>query len=751
MTYALAASLVVSFGAIPPLAYLMMGLEIEEARVRRALEAATIPLGIAAAIWVAWWVGALVVLFGAARLADAWWGAYELEPIAHILIGILTILAVAGLLTQSWMPLGPAAGFWVNFGFVGLILASVLGSFWIFRLGYEPILRTILRNKAIFALLPMALVATGLSVWLGFSSAFSFLPGSILQSSAGKTLQETFPGLERQFMPKLDEGSFLYMPVTMPHGSLGESLDMVKQADILFEQIPEVEESIGKIGRADTPLDPAPIGMLETIVHYKPEYKEDERGRRLRFAVDENGDYKRDDSGELIRDPDGLPYRNWRDHIERPEDIWQEMVEATDEIPGLTSASQLQPIETRLLMLQSGIRAPVAVRLRGADLETMGETAVEIESILREHPMVNPATVNANRPVGKPYLEIVPRREALSRWGVTMADFQSVVQTAIGGQIVARTVEGRERYNLRVRYPREMRDDPEAIRDILVPTSDGEHIQLETVADVRFERGPEGIRSEDGYLVTYVMFAPAEEAGQIETVEAVRGRLNEAIDAGNLEMAEGMSFDFTGRYEQTKRAEKRLQLLIPLVLCVMFLFVYLRFRRISTAIYVFMGVTVAFSGGFLLLWAAGQGWFLDLSLFGENLRDIFQMKSYSLSVAVWVGFLALLGISAQDGIVVATYLDQRFEAAPTESVEEIRKRVVEAGLRRVRPCLMTTATTILALLPVLTSYGTGSGVMIPMALPIVGGMAIALITLFVVPTAYCWTAEMRLKYEQWSG
>jgi Cu(I)/Ag(I) efflux system membrane protein CusA/SilA len=709
MTYALAASLVVSFAAIPPLAYLMMRFDFD----------AIVPEYVA--------------------------------RYATIIIGIVTILVVAGLLTQSWMPLGPAAGFWVNFGFVGLILASVLGSFWIFRLGYEPILRAILRNKAIFALLPMALVATGLSVWLGFSSTLSFLPNTVLQSSAGKTLQETFPGLERQFMPKLDEGSFLYMPVTMPHGSLGESLDMVKQADILFEQIPEVEESIGKIGRADTPLDPAPIGMLETIVHYKPEYKEDERGRRLRFAVDENGDYKRDDSGELIRDPDGLPYRNWRDHIERPEDIWQEMVEATDEIPGLTSASQLQPIETRLLMLQSGIRAPVAVRLRGADLETMGETAVEIESILREHPMVNPATVNANRPVGKPYLEIVPRREALSRWGVTMADFQSVVQTAIGGQIVARTVEGRERYNLRVRYPREMRDDPEAIRDILVPTSDGEHIQLETVADVRFERGPEGIRSEDGYLVTYVMFAPAEEAGQIETVEAVRGRLNEAIDAGNLEMAEGMSFDFTGRYEQTKRAEKRLQLLIPLVLCVMFLFVYLRFRRISTAIYVFMGVTVAFSGGFLLLWAAGQGWFLDLSLFGENLRDIFQMKSYSLSVAVWVGFLALLGISAQDGIVVATYLDQRFEAAPTESVEEIRKRVVEAGLRRVRPCLMTTATTILALLPVLTSYGTGSGVMIPMALPIVGGMAIALITLFVVPTAYCWTAEMRLEYEQWSG
>ena len=772
MVYALAGSLLVSLAAIPPLAYLLMGIRIRRSSVRRALEAATIPLGVAFGLFVVWWVGLLVVLFGLARLGDAWLADREYAPLAdaidggvravwpaaadrleawwsrrglagvvHSVTGLVTVFAVAALLTQSWMPVGPRAGWLANFGFVAVVVGGVLGLFWVFRLGYETILRTILAHKALFALVPVGLVATGLSIWMGFSAAFGFLPDAAVNSSVGQQLDETFPGLEREFMPDLDEGSFLYMPVTMPHGSLGQAKKLVKQTDMIFEQIPEIEESIGKIGRADTPLDPAPIGMLETVVHYKPEFKEDERGRRLRFEVDDDGEFVRDDEGNLIEDPDGLPYRNWRERIERPEDIWQEMIDATDGIPGLTSASRLQPIETRLLMLQSGIRAPVAVRLRGTDLEAMGETAIQIEELLRDHPMVNEATVNADRPVGKPYLEIEPDRRELSRWGVTMEDFQSVVRTAIGGKVVGRTIEGRERYNLRVRYPREMRDDPEAIRDVLVPTSEGEHIPLGRVAEVNFERGPEGIRGEDGYLVTYVMFASADEYGQIETVDALRESIHEAIDRGDVEMAQGTSFDFAGQYEQAKRAEKRLSLLIPLVVMLMFLFVYLRFGRVSTSVYVFMGVAVAFSGGFLLLWAAGQPWFLDVGLFGENLRDVFQMQSYKLSIAVWVGFLALLGIAAQDGIVMATYLDQRFEAAPTESTDEIRNRVVEAGKRRVRPCLMTTATTILALLPVLTSYGTGSGVMIPMALPIVGGMAIALVTLFVVPTAYCSTAE----------
>jgi Cu(I)/Ag(I) efflux system membrane protein CusA/SilA len=778
MTYALAGSLLVTLAAIPPLAYALMGIRIEENGWRRAIEASLIPLGIAAGLFLVWWVGLLVAFYGAARLVDAWLASRDYEPVAHwidtslrrlwpsaadylldwwsrrgveglvhLMTGVIVIVAVAGLLTQSWMPIGPEAGWIWNFAFVGLVVGGVLGVFWLFRLGYETILRTILAHKGLFALVPMGLVATGLSIWLGFGTAFGFLPDAVTNSSVGQSLEETFPGLEREFMPDLDEGSFLYMPVTMPHGSLGEAKELVKQTDMAFESIPEVEESIGKIGRADTPLDPAPIGMLETVVHYKPEYKEDERGRRLRFEVDDEGNFVRDDDGNLIEDPDGLPYRNWRDHIERPADIWQEMMDATEGIPGLTSASQLQPIETRLLMLQSGIRAPVAVRLRGTDLDAMGKTAVEIEQILRNHEMVNPATVNAQRPVGKPYLEIVPDRRELSRWGVTMDEFQSVVQTAIGGRVVGRTIEGRERYNLRVRYPREMRDDPEAIREVLVPTSDGEHVPLGRVAEVRFERGPQGIRSEDGYMVTYVMFASADDYGQIETVDAVRETLEAKIDSGDLELPKGTSFEFAGQYEQAVAAEKRLRLLIPLVVLAMFLFVYLRFGRFSTSIYVFMGVSVAFSGGFLLLWAAGEPWFLDVSLFGENLRDIFQMRAYKLSIAVWVGFLALLGIAAQDGIVMATYLEQRFEAAPTESIPEIRDRVVEAGKRRVRPCLMTTATTILALLPVLTSYGTGSGVMIPMAIPIVGGMAIALITLFVVPTAYCFTAEFGHRFD----
>jgi Cu(I)/Ag(I) efflux system membrane protein CusA/SilA len=779
MTYALAASLIVSMAAIPPLAYVMMGIEIERESLRRGLKWALLPLGIAAGLLLTWWIGLLIILLGIAHLVEtyarraarrrveagidavlgdrfpaqaeklkAWWADHGVRGVIQGVIAIVTVLAVASLLTVNWLPVGPQAGWWANFGFVGLVLLVVLGGFWLFRLGYEQILRTILEHKAIFALIPTALVITGISAWLGFGTLFANLPASMLNSSVGQDLKETFPGLEREFMPALDEGSFLYMPVTMPHGSLGEAERLAKQADMIFEQIPEVSESIGKIGRADTPLDPAPIGMLETVVHYKPEYKENAQGRRIRFAVDEDGDFKRDEDGELIRDPDGLPYRNWRDHIETPDDIWQEMVDATEGIPGLTSASKLQPIETRILMLQSGIRAPVAVRLQGTDLEKMGDTAVEIEQLIKDHPMVNPGTVNASRPVGKPYLEIVPDRKALARWGITMEAFQSVVRTAIGGKVVGRTIEGRERYNLRIRYPRELRNDPDAIGNVLIANKTGEHIPLKRVADIEFRRGPQGIRSEDGYLTTYVMFASADDYGQIETVDAVRESIQKAIDRGEISLPKGTSFDFAGQYKQAKRAEKRLTLLIPLVVMAMFLFVYLRFGRMSTAVYVFLGVTVAFSGGFLLMWAVGQPWFMDLSVFGANLREIFQMKSYNLSIAVWVGFLALLGIAAQDGIVMATYLQQRFDAAPTESISEIRERTVEAGLRRVRPCLMTTATTILALLPVLTSYGTGSGVMIPMALPIVGGMAIALITLFVVPTAYCLTAELKHKLQE---
>jgi len=725
MTYALLASLAVAMIAIPPLAYLLMGAEDLLAWARGRLERR--------------WPGSTEPVRG-------FWEGRSVGRYAPVLTAVALSLVVASMLTQDWMPVGPRAGWWMNFGFVAVIIAVVLGGFWLFRLGYESILRTILEYKACFALIPTGLLAVGVSVWLGFSSVFGFLPQSFEESVPGRALDEAFPGMEREFMPDLDEGSFLYMPVTMPHGSLAEAKELVRQTDVAFEQIPEIEESIGKIGRVDSPLDPAPIGMLETIVHYKSEYREDEQGRRLRFAVDGNGEFRRDEDGALIEDPDGLPYRNWRDHIERPEDIWQEMVDATEGIPGLTSASRLQPIETRLLMLQSGIRAPVAVRLQGTDLEAMGEAAVQIEELLQDHPMVNAGTVNADRPVGKPYMEIVPDRRELSRWGLTMERFQNVVQTAVGGKVVGRTVEGRERYDLKVRYPREMRDDPEAIGEVLVPTSDGEHIPLERVADIEYERGPESIRSEDGYLTTYVMFASADEHGQVETVDAVRESIRKAIDRGEVDLPEGTSFDFAGQYEQTKRAEARLRILIPLVLVAMFLFIYLRFGRPSTAVFVFAGVAVAFSGGFLLLWAVGSPWFFDFALFGENLREVFQMQSYKLSIAVWVGFLALLGIAAQDGIVMATYLDQRFDAAPTESVGAIRERVVEAGLRRVRPCLMTTATTILALLPVLSSYGTGSGVMIPMALPIVGGMAIALITLFVVPTAYCWSAEVAHKY-----
>jgi len=228
-------------------------------------------------------------------------------------------------------------------------------------------------------------------------------------------------------------------------------------------------------------------------------------------------------------------------------------------------------------------------------------------------------------------------------------------------------------------------------------------------------------------------------------VEQARQVIQDKIDSGELEVPAGVSFEFSGSYENQVRSEKRLMLLIPVALALVFILLYLQFHRVSTSVVIYTGVAVAVSGGFALLWLYGQPWFLDFELLGTPMRELFQVGTVNMSVAVWIGFIALVGIATDDGVVMATYLKQRFEQEPPQSVEEVRQRTLEAGSRRVRPCLMTTATTILALLPVITSQGRGSDIMVPMALPSVGGMAIELLTLFVVPVLYCALEERKLS------
>lgn len=751
-TYALIAAFFVAVVIIPVAATVLLGNWVDRrwARISGGVLFSVASLvtifmgypaiGVAALIGTLCWIGdGLVQSKGEEirRSAELRWFLNSLG------VGVLS-LVVGWYLTLSWMPLGAGVGRVRNFIFVVGLVGGLLAFFWLFRVCYPYILRRLLKRKLLFLSLPAMVTVLGVTIWMGFGEVFGWLPRPVHRTAVAQWFHEKMPGLDREFMPNLDEGTFLYMPSTMPHASFGQALEMVQQLDLLLETIPEVEYSVGKIGRAESALDPAPVGMVETVIEYLPEYRLNEQGRQIYYAVDANGEFKRDSDGELIPDARGLPYRNWRDEIKRAEDIWDEIISVASEIPGLTSAPLLQPISTRIVMLQSGIQAPMAVRLKGPDLEELGEAALQIQALLREHPMVSSGAVNADRPVGQPYLEILPERRQLARYGISMESFQRTVEAAIGGAEVTQTLEGRERFAVRVSYPRELRDSPEAVEQVLLTSSEGAQIPLGEVAEVRFTRGPDMIQSENSSLVAYVMFAGAEGFGEVDVVNAAREAIEQGIERGDIILGEGVHFDFAGNFENSLRAEKRLQVLIPLILLIILGLIYMQFRSLWTSLSIFSGIAVAFGGGFLLIWLYGQPGFLDFSILGASMREIFQVGPVNLSIAVWVGFIALFGIAADDGIVMATYLQQRFGERQAGSVEEVREMVVDAGLRRIRPCLMTTATTVLALFPILTSQGTGADVMIPMAIPAVGGMMVAQLTLFVVPIAYAMQEEFKL-------
>ena len=574
------------------------------------------------------------------------------------------------------------------------------------------------------------------------------------------TVARGWDGLGKEFMPPLDEGSFLLMPTTMPHASIGEALDVLQKQDKAIRALPEIDSVVGKIGRAETPLDPAPISMVETVINYKSEYITDKDGHRIHFRYDrEKEQFVRDEDGELIPDPSGRPYRQWRDHIQSPDDIWHEILDAS-KLPGTTSAPKLQPIAARLVMLQSGMRAPMGVKVKGPDLQSIEEAAMQIERFLKQVPSVEPATVIADRIVGKPYLEIDIDREAIARYGIHVRQVQDVIEVALGGRRITRTVEGRERYGVRVRYMRELRDEIESLGEVLVPAADGAQIPLEQMAAIRYERGPMVIKSEDTFLVGYVVFDKKAGFAEVDVVEECQRYLQSKRETGEFEPGDGVSYEFAGNYENQIRARRTLMVVLPLALFVIFLILYFQFRSVSTTFLVFSGIVLAWAGGFLLIWLYNQPWFLDFSVFGTNLRNLFQMPhvdsrtgslvdQINLSVAVWVGFLALFGIASDNGVVIATYLDQSFATRQIASVDDIRTATVIGAVRRIRPCLMTSATTILALLPVLTSTGRGSDVMVPMAIPSFGGMLVVLVSVFSVPVLYCSIKEFK-HHTGWS-
>jgi len=630
----------------------------------------------------------------------------------QIALSIALALWATWELTIHWMPLGKAMPVGHSYIFVMLCIATLLGAFWLFQLAYPHLLALTLRYKAAFLVTPVLLVMLGLSVWLGADRVFGMLPD---RYTAG--VRARFPGLSEEFMPKLDEGSYLWMPTIMPHGAISAAIDVVGQMDRAIMAIPEVESAVGKIGRANSALDPAPVSMVETIVVLKPEFTELEDGTRR---------------------------RNWRPEIRHQDDIWQAITKAA-QVPGATSAPELQPIAGRIVMLQTGMRAPMGIKVKAPDLKTLGDFSLKLEAALKDVPEVEPLAVLADRVVGKPYLEIRIDRDAIGRYGARIEDVQQVIEVAIGGKPVTFTVEGRERYPVRVRYQRELRDSIEELGNILVPTPAGAQIPLKDLARVEYVRGPQMIRSEDTFLTAYVVFDGKKGLAEIDVVESASAHIDALVRDKQLVVPAGVTWKFAGNYENKLRSDARLAVLLPVALLLVFILLYLQFRSAMTTLFVFSGVAVAMAGGFLMLWAWGQPGFLDFDVFDHNLREIFGVQPINLSVAIWVGFIALIGIATDDGVVMATFLDQTFARRHPASVDEVRAAVLEAGRRRIRACLMTTATTILALLPVLTSTGRGSDIMIPMAIPAFGGMTLELITLFVVPVLYCGWQETRLR------
>jgi len=743
-TMALTASIVVALFLIPPFAAYIFKKSTIKTVFRYAINGLLIILGIIALIF-GYALGLLLIAFGVLSIVFMR-NMLSQKQFNLGNIGV-SIVAIVSLLAVYWRPLGFDRSIVINFIFVAFICFGLLGTFWVFRKYYTRILEWALQNKFAFLALPTAIVVFGV----------------LIMRSTGK-----------EFMPSLDEGSFLLMPTSLPHSGVAENKRVLQQLDMAVASIPEIKTVVGKSGRVESALDPAPLSMYENNIQYRPEYELNSDGNPQRYRVNKDGlfelksgklvanpntEYKnkanytnlvsdpyRINRSQLIVDDDGEYYRNWRPEIRSSNDIWNEIVRVT-KLPGVTSAPKLQPIETRLVMLQTGMRAPMGIKVKGQDLKQIEAFGLELENILKTVEGVKEQAVFAERIVGKPYLLIDIDRERLARYGITIEDVQQVLSVAIGGVPLTQTVEGRERYAVRVRYPRELRDHPEDLKNIYVPVSKGSPVPLSELVTIRYEQGPQNIRSEDTFLVGFVLFDKLDGYAEVNVVESAQAAIQERITNGNLLVPKGINYEFTGTYENQTRAEKTLSVVVPLALAIIFLILYFQFRSVATSLMVFTGIAVAFAGGFLMIWLYGQDWFFNFSLFGENLRQLFQMHPINLSVAVWVGFIALFGIATDDGVVMATYLTQTFERNQPKDLQTLRASVIEAGQKRIRPCLMTTATTILALLPILTSTGRGSDIMIPMAIPSFGGMLIALITLFVVPVLYSWRKEVQLKQE----
>lgn len=571
---------------------------------------------------------------------------------------------------------------------------------------YRPTLALFLRHKAAFLVLPSLIVLLGLGGWFGlpsvvepFETAVEKLGVKPNELPGYVDLKHTFTGLQSDDWIALDEGSWFYMPTLYPAASFSQAMQILQTQDVLIGQIPEVQDVLGKIGRIESALDPAPAAMVETYVMLRP------------------------------RD-------QWREGVTQRM-IWDE-INRVSTLPGVTPASALQPIEGRVVMLQSGIKAPMAIRVYGDDLQKLADAAMQVAEQLKQSPYVNSGTVNPDIVLGKPYIEFTVDREAASRYGMTAQMVNQVIETALGGMNLIKTVEGRERYPVRLRYNRDLRERIEQLDRLPVVTHSGAVVPLGELAKLETTWGPGAINSENARLVAHVSFASNGATGDIESVAAIEQALLEAqalpeSDPNHLALPPGYSLEAVGSFRNQIEANNRLMWLVPLVIVINLLVIYLQFRHVPITLAVFAGIPVAFGGGMILL-----------AIYGAE-----------MNTAIWVGFIALFGIAVDDGVVIATYLDQVFTRRKLRTIADIRAATIDAGVRRIRPCLMTTATTLVALVPVLIATGRGADVARAMALPVFGGMAVEIVTLFVVPVVYCGFKEFKMNLglddHHWSG
>ena len=759
-TFTMLAALLIGLIIIPTLAHLVFSIRFDKNKYSKIWNSLIILAGIVLSVVSGKYIAMALVAYGLNGLFAHKWKEAKKSWVNLINIAI-TIVVVVFFLTKAWLPLGAENSLFANFLFVIAIVSVVLGALSSVVFFYAKILKWCLNNKWKFLSVPILFVVFGISIWQGFDKLFGFMPDFVQNTGVYKKLDAAIPGIGKEFMPSLDEGSFLFMPTTMPHSGIQENLDVIAVLDKKINSIPEVESVVGKWGRVNSALDPAPTSMFENLINYKSEYMLDESGHRMRFKVNrkdafvlkDGSTYNPREEGfrligkeNLIEDNNGEYFRQWRKEIKSPDDIWDQIISQSS-IPGLTSAPKLQPIQTRLVMLQTGMRAPMGIKVFGPDLESIEKVGYEIEKHLKQVKGVQAMSVFADRVVGKPYLELEIDRDAISRYGISVKNLQSVISSAIGGMQLTTTVEGRERFPVRLRYAREFRDNPEDIKKILIPASNGAQIPLGDLVNIHYIRGPQLIKSENTFLVGYVIFDKKEGFAEVDVVENAQDYLKEKISEGEFNLPAGVSYVFTGNYENQIRATKRLMIVVPISLLIIFLILYFQFKSVVSTTFIFTGILVALSGGFIMLWLYGQPWFLNGELGGIHLRDLFQVHTINLSVAVWVGFIALFGVATDDGVLISTYIKQLQEKRSPKTAKEVRALVLEAGSKRVRPAVMTTATTIIALIPILTSTGKGSDIMVPMAIPLFGGMTIEVLTMFVVPVLYSMWQEAKVTKE----